>query len=624
MATPIGLIYLDVDDEITSAANRIRNVTEMRVALVLPAGSRLATSRINFRLLAREAQSHAHDLYIVAPEAATRSLAASAGLAVYTTVRELEDAMADADELGAGGGTGGAAAGASAVSMPLDVVAPDRKPPPHRGDMARPLGERSPPPDERPTGYPGMDRDRAERGRASLSGRSAGADLPVVSGARRRAGPRRGWIAVVAALVVVLVVGVFAAAQFLPAATIVVTPKVEPISLTFNVTADPTVTSADLAAGIVPATQPEIPLEATDDFSATGRKVTETKATGTVTFSNLDPTSSNTIAAGSIVETRSNRQFVTKDSLFLPRATLVGLTIVPSTGDIAVTAAKPGTAGNVAAGAINVVPNGENSTFLKVTNNAATSGGTHTEKVVVSQKDIDGALAALSNQIDLEFAQIMTEPSQILPDVTIFPDTKSRTAAVPSPDPKTLLGDQVDSFSLSMTATGTVTAVDESAVSTLATARLRAAITAGRDLVKDSLNVTVGQGTAQGADIVFPVQATAQQVRRVVASDLVDAIRGKSLADARSTLETYGTTTIDLWPGFASSIPTYDFRIDLTVKSDIVVETGSPAPGSSTTPRPSATRPAAPASSGSTNQSSSSPSPKASPKPTKATSSPAP
>ena len=94
----------------------------------------------------------------------------------------------------------------------------------------------------------------------------------------------------------------------------------------------------------------------------------------------------------------------------------------------------------------------------------------------------------------------------------------------------------------------------------------------------------MGQGTAQGTSIVFPVQATAQQVRRVVADDLREAVRGKSLADARSTLEAYGTTTISLWPGFASSIPSYDFRIDLTVKSDIVVETGSPAPGSSQRP----------------------------------------
>ena len=84
---------------------------------------------------------------------------------------------------------------------------------------------------------------------------------------------------------IVAFVGGFVGAQLLPAAKIVVTPKVEPISLTFNVTADPTATSADLAAGVVPATRPDIPLTASDDFPATGKKVTETKATGTVTFS---------------------------------------------------------------------------------------------------------------------------------------------------------------------------------------------------------------------------------------------------------------------------------------------------------------------------------------------------
>ena len=49
------VIYLDVDDEITSAAARIRAAEGTRVAVVLPHGSRVATSRINFRLLARDA-----------------------------------------------------------------------------------------------------------------------------------------------------------------------------------------------------------------------------------------------------------------------------------------------------------------------------------------------------------------------------------------------------------------------------------------------------------------------------------------------------------------------------------------------------------------------------------------
>jgi len=88
-----AVVYLDVDDEITSAAARIRSGTEGRVALVVPAGSRLATSRINFRLLAREAQIRDRRLSIVAGDAATRALAASAGLPVFGSVGEYEAAL---------------------------------------------------------------------------------------------------------------------------------------------------------------------------------------------------------------------------------------------------------------------------------------------------------------------------------------------------------------------------------------------------------------------------------------------------------------------------------------------------------------------------------------------------
>src|SRR5439155_1618037 len=62
-----GIIYLDIDDEITSAATRIRDAKDARVALVLPAGSRVATSRINFRLLARAVDSPATASAILTP-----------------------------------------------------------------------------------------------------------------------------------------------------------------------------------------------------------------------------------------------------------------------------------------------------------------------------------------------------------------------------------------------------------------------------------------------------------------------------------------------------------------------------------------------------------------------------
>src|SRR5689334_16691018 len=90
-----GIVYLDVDDEITSAASRIRSSTNPKVALVVPYGSRIATSRMNFRLLSREAMVSNRRLSIVAGDAASRALAASAGLPVFATVAEYEGAAGD-------------------------------------------------------------------------------------------------------------------------------------------------------------------------------------------------------------------------------------------------------------------------------------------------------------------------------------------------------------------------------------------------------------------------------------------------------------------------------------------------------------------------------------------------
>src|SRR5687768_9208202 len=104
-----GIVYLDSDDEITSAAARIRDMSERRVVLVLPYGSRVATSRINFRLLSRDAMINEKQLAIVAGDSATRALAASAGLPVFASVGEYESSIADT--AGAHGSDGGVAAG---------------------------------------------------------------------------------------------------------------------------------------------------------------------------------------------------------------------------------------------------------------------------------------------------------------------------------------------------------------------------------------------------------------------------------------------------------------------------------------------------------------------------------
>ncbi len=123
------IIYLEVDDEITSAASRIRDAQAPRIAVVLPYGSRVATSRINFRLLSRDALTHDKRLSIVSGDAATRALAASAGLPVFASVSEYESSLEGIDD--APSGTAGPPV-AAAVGGALAT--------PERGTPSQPMG----------------------------------------------------------------------------------------------------------------------------------------------------------------------------------------------------------------------------------------------------------------------------------------------------------------------------------------------------------------------------------------------------------------------------------------------------------------------------------------------------
>src|SRR6476659_3706384 len=117
------IIYLEVDDEITSAAARIRTAEADRLAVVLPYGSRVATSRINFRLLSRDALTHEKRLSIVSGDPATRALAASAGLPVFSSVAEYEASVAGLDDEPDEARTAAVAGAASiaGAAVPTDV-----------------------------------------------------------------------------------------------------------------------------------------------------------------------------------------------------------------------------------------------------------------------------------------------------------------------------------------------------------------------------------------------------------------------------------------------------------------------------------------------------------------------
>jgi hypothetical protein len=586
-----GILYLDVDDEITSAAARIRRAEGNRVVLVLPYGSRVATSRINFRLLARDALLHEKRLSIVAPDGATRALAASAGLPVFASVAEYEGSLE-----GTGSGRRSAGVAAIAAATNDDAETPDEPHEPVQEPdlastdatvrMALPAAAAV-----SASGHTGMARPVPPSGPAAEPVVRPAPSIPVIGSTRSI--PRQPLIIGTAFAALALLVAGVGAYVVLPSASVVVTPREQSVGpQTLSVVADTTASEPDPEAGVVPADLISVDVSAQDTFESTGVRVERTRATGRVTFQSLDTSRTNTIPKGSIVSTEGGVQFRTTQSARLPRAQVVPpLSINPSSASVAVEAVRNGTTGNVPANAITVVPQAEDPSITQVRNQDPTSGGSRTEFPQVEQEDIDKAIETLREQLAASFQDELRDPSIAPPDTTIFEDTAVLGEATPSVDPAALVGQELDSFELGLTSTGTVVAVDPSPVESIAQTRLESFVSPGYQLVDGSVRIDPGAPVIEGQTVRFPVTVEASQVQVPDAAELKRLILGKPFDEARSILARFGEVELKLWPDWVTSVPTLDARVDVEVQAPLPVEiiepTTEPAPESES-PEPSA------------------------------------
>ncbi|MFL5649883.1 MAG: baseplate J/gp47 family protein [Chloroflexota bacterium] len=581
------LIYLEVDDEITSAASRIRSAEHERLALVLPHGSRVATSRINFRLLSRDAIEHDKRLSIVSADAATRALAASAGLPAFASVAEYEGAEA---------GAAGSASAASVAAGGQGVIPPaarEGRPAAETADgsVAAVVGVAAlAAADPTSTVRAPVAREvtRAPNPRPDTAAGGGFRGVPVTSGTtstgdRGRSRIRTPWLIGGAILALALLVGAVGAYVLLPSARIVVTPRPEPITpVNLTVVADPNAATPGGDPPVVPAEQISIPVSVGDSFAATGKRVELSKATGAVRFENRDPTSTNRVPSGSIVSTPGGVRFRTLVTITVPRAELVGLTIFPARASVKVTAVEGGPDGNVDAGAITVVPRGESSLFLKVTNPEPTTGGRSETFTRVTQEDVDGAMASLNSSLQEAFRESMADPAKAPAGSTVFPATGVLGQATPTVAPETLVGQEVRSFDLGLAATGTVVAADSAPVTAIAEAAVREAIDPGHELVAGSVDVAVGDAIVVGQTVSFPVTISADQIAILDPATLEAMVLGKPVAEAKAILEPYGEVEISVSPDWSGSIPSFESRVDLTIGHSVEIET--PAPSVSATP----------------------------------------
>jgi hypothetical protein len=270
------------------------------------------------------------------------------------------------------------------------------------------------------------------------------------------------------------------------------------------------------------------------------------------------------------------------------------LRLTPGTVDVAIQAVKKGVAGNVGANTVVRIAAALTGAGVTATNASATTGGTHVVNLVVQQSDLDKVTADLTKSLNDSFAATLKDPGTLPDGVQLFADTGKIGAIAFDPDPATLLSKQGDTFPLAASATGTATEADTANVRSLAESRITSKVRSGYILVDGSVKTTLGTPTAHGAVVSVPVTANAAEAATVSVAVLKANIKGKSVAEARAYLSQFGDAKISLSPWWASTISTYDFRIDLSLvapksaassqspgKSSAAVRTASAPPGAS-------------------------------------------
>lgn len=537
-----AIVYLELDDEITTAIARLRALTAPDAVLVVPAGSRVATSRINFKLLAREAAERRLNIAAVSDEPQVRALAISAGLPAYDSVAGAEAALATlrAQET--------ALLGRPPRTMPRDAVAARNGPAAPATAPATATGPLS--------AEPAGARGRQTRARIGIG--------PLL----------------VMGLVVLLVGAVsYGALVFLPTATITVRPIPTRIQVpAFAVTADPTVAVVDAQAGVIPAQVLTVPIHVEGTFNATGLDSRDIRATGTVQFQSENTLNAVTLPAGTNLATASGEQFETTADVTVPAASF---DTGPTKVDAPVRALKGGTRGNVPAGAIAVVPALFANQLITVTNRDATSGGKHVEDQVVTATDYATAIGALGDQLLPALQTTLAGPGVVPRGLVAYAETAELSAGQPDQAADSLVGVVEPSFTLALDTTADVTAVNESLLADVAAARVRAALRTGQRLLGDNVTATHDDGTVVGDTVRYEVRASGLGYSEINAQTIIDNIRGKSLAEARATLAGFGTAEIKVWPDFVDHLPDQPGRIS------VVIASPSSAPATPS-PRPSA------------------------------------
>lgn len=550
-----GVIYLEVDEDITSAVDKLTNEPGSAVQIVTAKRSTLFQSVINLKLLKKAAADANKDLVLVTSDKVATNLAGRIGVPVASQVGEPGSVPKAA-----------AAAGAAALARndedeidggTVGDVVPAAKPAPEPEPETHPAEEvvKAVPTPSAPTPKPASP-DEAKPAKATKK-KSA---VPSISGMQKKV--LWGGLAILGILLLI------AANIYFTRATVTLFAKGSQVNSSFDFTADPSARESDIAASTLAAT--ELSLERTVNASvqATGTKDLGTKASGSITVYNEYDSNSQPLVAGTRFVTGDGKVFRSTANATVPGSSVSGGKIVAGQTTVSVQADQNGDQYNVGPTRFTIPGLSAAQQAGIYGQGQQMNGGSSKTAKVITQADIDKAQqAALEG--DTDDAQKGLRSKAGKGQVVLEPSLKQKVVKV---DPNPAANSEANSGTVSIKVEYTQLAVKQSELSELTKSKEREQIGQDKEIYDDgSGNLqlkAVGAATGSGAQ-KFRANATAFAGTKIDKDALTKDIKGKKIGEATEIaqrLQDVEKAEIKVTPGWATSLPLFANNIKVEIK----------------------------------------------------------
>lgn len=406
------VIYVDIEDDITSIIGKVKSSEAKIVALVPPKRIGVLQSVVNLKLLQKAATAADKRVVMITNNPALTSLAAGVSMPVAKNLQSKPEigqvAALEVDDEDIINGE----------ELPVGELA-QTAPGVSRSSFLKPKQSNE---DAALSSVIATEQTAAAQA-AAKAPKKSGSKVPDFDRFRKK-------IFIFGGLGILLIGFLVWAIFFAPRATVEIAAKTNPTSINKMLTLKSD-GELDAQQNVAPLVSEQTKKTQSTEFTATGKKDVGEKATATVELSRQSLGSTD-VPAGTRLTSESGLVFLTDQAVTIPASSIAGPgcfpTACPGTVSVGVTAAENGPKYNGADGSLSGAPDGASASFTD-----ASSGGTSKIVTVISQADVDKAREELKNQ-DIE--QIRKDlGEQFADDVIVIQESFEAKAGSPSVSP---------------------------------------------------------------------------------------------------------------------------------------------------------------------------------------------